>query len=210
MLLVPLRRCRFLLSFASWFELEWAEAQIRAGKPGLAMKKALAVHTHFEDFVEDQFDFHTYCMRKVRCRLLAGVECYFVAPLSLCQSDAIAVTPPCCFSFAAFRHRIAVPCFIRPFIRFCHSRTYGRPVPAVRPSLCCCHNRFIRFSMLSVHSHCRPPTNDRFDTLFTTSHSSFIPSLFFFGEPSFSFPSVTYRLITCSEDLCRHAASFFP
>lgn len=30
------------------------------------MKKALAVHTHFEDFVEDQFDFHTYCMRKVR------------------------------------------------------------------------------------------------------------------------------------------------
>lgn len=29
------------------------------------MKKALAVHTHFEDFVEDQFDFHTYCMRKV-------------------------------------------------------------------------------------------------------------------------------------------------
>lgn len=49
----------------SWFELEWAEAQIRAGKTGRAMKKAMAVHTHFEDFVEDQFDFHTYCMRKV-------------------------------------------------------------------------------------------------------------------------------------------------
>lgn len=49
----------------SWFELEWAEAQIRAGFPGLAMKKALAVHVHFKDFVEDQFDFHTYCMRKV-------------------------------------------------------------------------------------------------------------------------------------------------
>lgn len=56
------RPCFFV---RSWFELEWAEAQIRAGKPGLAMKKALAVHTHFEDFVEDQFDFHTYCMRKV-------------------------------------------------------------------------------------------------------------------------------------------------
>lgn len=56
-----LGRCDFF----SWFELEWAEAQVRAGKPGLAMKKALAVHTHFEDFVEDQFDFHTYCMRKV-------------------------------------------------------------------------------------------------------------------------------------------------
>lgn len=56
--------CASFFSF-SWFELEWAEAQIRAGKPGLAMKKAMAVHTHFEDFVEDQFDFHTYCMRKV-------------------------------------------------------------------------------------------------------------------------------------------------
>ena len=56
-----------MVLFFSWFELEWAEAQVRAGKPGLAMKKALAVHTHFEDFVEDQFDFHTYCMRKVSC-----------------------------------------------------------------------------------------------------------------------------------------------
>ncbi|CAM9754442.1 unnamed protein product, partial [Discosporangium mesarthrocarpum] len=49
----------------SWFELEWAEAQVRAGKPGLALKKAYAVHSHYEDFVEDQFDFHSYCMRKV-------------------------------------------------------------------------------------------------------------------------------------------------
>eukprot|EP00903_Cladosiphon_okamuranus_P008678 g8317.t1 len=57
----------------SWFELEWAEAQIRAGKPGLAMKKAMAVHTHFEDFVEDQFDFHTYCMRKVTLRSYLGM-----------------------------------------------------------------------------------------------------------------------------------------
>eukprot|EP00752_Nemacystus_decipiens_P006712 g6035.t1 len=57
----------------SWFELEWAEAQIRAGKPGLAMKKATAVHTHFEDFVEDQFDFHTYCMRKVTLRSYLGM-----------------------------------------------------------------------------------------------------------------------------------------
>ncbi|CAN0337400.1 unnamed protein product, partial [Laminaria digitata] len=57
----------------SWFELEWAEAQIRAGKPGLAMKKALAVHAHFEDFVEDQFDFHTYCMRKVTLRSYLGM-----------------------------------------------------------------------------------------------------------------------------------------
>ncbi|CAN0238019.1 unnamed protein product, partial [Ectocarpus fasciculatus] len=35
------------------------------------VSRALAVHTHFEDFVEDQFDFHTHCMRKVRCRSIA-------------------------------------------------------------------------------------------------------------------------------------------
>lgn len=45
---------------------------MRLGKPGLAMKKALAVHTHFEDFVEDQFDFHTYCMRKARIAVLTS------------------------------------------------------------------------------------------------------------------------------------------
>lgn len=65
---------------ASWFELEWAEAQIRAGKPGLAMKKALAVHTHFEDFVEDQFDFHTYCMRKVRFSSCSALQLVMKVP----------------------------------------------------------------------------------------------------------------------------------
>lgn len=66
-----------VILIGSWFELECAEAQIRAGRPGLAMKKALAVHTHFEDFVEDQFDFHTYCMRKV-CRMCMQSSPFYI------------------------------------------------------------------------------------------------------------------------------------
>ena len=33
-----------------------------------ALKKFLAVHKHFEDFREDQFDFHGYCARKMTLR----------------------------------------------------------------------------------------------------------------------------------------------
>eukprot|EP00611_Tribonema_gayanum_P018068 TRINITY_DN31123_c0_g1_i1.p1 TRINITY_DN31123_c0_g1~~TRINITY_DN31123_c0_g1_i1.p1 ORF type:complete len:947 (-),score=350.61 TRINITY_DN31123_c0_g1_i1:368-2821(-) len=52
----------------SWFELEWAESHMRQGKLGLCLKKAFAVEHHFQDFVEDQVDFHTYCMRKMTLR----------------------------------------------------------------------------------------------------------------------------------------------
>lgn len=33
-----------------------------------ALKKFLGVSKHFEDFVEDQFDFHGYCVRKMTLR----------------------------------------------------------------------------------------------------------------------------------------------
>ncbi|CAM9558060.1 unnamed protein product, partial [Phaeothamnion confervicola] len=51
-----------------WYELCWAEAALRRGDLGPALKKALAVEEHFRVFVEDQFDFHTYCMRKMTLR----------------------------------------------------------------------------------------------------------------------------------------------
>ena len=53
---------------SSWYELEWAEAKLRAGELGPALKKFRAVDKHYEDFVEDQFDFHSYCLRKVTLR----------------------------------------------------------------------------------------------------------------------------------------------
>jgi len=57
----------------SWYELEWAESQLRQGNIALALKKFLAVEKHFVDFQEDQFDFHTYCMRKCTFRSYLGM-----------------------------------------------------------------------------------------------------------------------------------------
>lgn len=51
-----------------WFELEAAESHLRCGQLSLALKKFTAVDRHFADMVEDQFDFHSYCLRKVTLR----------------------------------------------------------------------------------------------------------------------------------------------
>ena len=41
---------------------------LRTKAYGKALKKLRAVHTHFIDIIEDQFDFHTYCLRKMTLR----------------------------------------------------------------------------------------------------------------------------------------------
>ncbi len=51
-----------------WFELEAAESHLRRGQLAQALKKFTAVDRHFADMVEDQFDFHSYCLRKVTLR----------------------------------------------------------------------------------------------------------------------------------------------
>lgn len=51
-----------------WYELEAAESHLRCGEIALALKKFMAVERHFTDMIEDQFDFHTYCLRKVTLR----------------------------------------------------------------------------------------------------------------------------------------------
>jgi tetratricopeptide (TPR) repeat protein len=51
-----------------WYELECGKSQLRQDKLGLALKRFFAVEKHFNDFVEDQFDFHTYCIRKMTLR----------------------------------------------------------------------------------------------------------------------------------------------
>ena len=48
---------------ATWFELE-AACHTRRNKFGRALKYYHAVLTHFNQFVEDQFDFHAYCLRR--------------------------------------------------------------------------------------------------------------------------------------------------
>ena len=48
-----------------WFEVESAYAFYRIGLLGLALKRCHEVERHFADIEEDQFDFHTYCVRKM-------------------------------------------------------------------------------------------------------------------------------------------------
>lgn len=51
-----------------WYEIECGRSRIRKEEFGLALKRFFAVEKHFNDFVEDQFDFHTYCIRKMTLR----------------------------------------------------------------------------------------------------------------------------------------------
>lgn len=51
-----------------WYELELAACYARQRKWGKSFKKYVAVEKHFEDFNEDQFDFHSYCIRRVTLR----------------------------------------------------------------------------------------------------------------------------------------------
>ncbi|XP_039045865.1 N-terminal acetyltransferase A complex auxiliary subunit NAA15-like [Hibiscus syriacus] len=51
-----------------WYELASGESHFRQGDLGRALKKFLAVEKHYADITEDQFDFHSYCLRKMTLR----------------------------------------------------------------------------------------------------------------------------------------------
>mmetsp|Transcript_20010 Transcript_20010/g.29024 ORF Transcript_20010/g.29024 Transcript_20010/m.29024 type:complete len:901 (+) Transcript_20010:308-3010(+) len=57
----------------TWYELELAACMARKGQWGRSLKKYMAIDKHFEDFHEDQFDFHSYCIRKVTLRAYSDV-----------------------------------------------------------------------------------------------------------------------------------------
>merc|ERR1719209_874085 len=48
-----------------WFQSECALAYQRLGMYGESLKKCSEIDRHFTEIIEDQFDFHTYCMRKM-------------------------------------------------------------------------------------------------------------------------------------------------
>ncbi len=50
------------------YELASGESYFRQGDLGRALKKFLAVEKHYADITEDQFDFHSYCLRKMTLR----------------------------------------------------------------------------------------------------------------------------------------------
>lgn len=51
-----------------WFEIRYGNACLRLGQLGRALKKFNCVEKHFLGIVEDQFDFHAYCLRKMTIR----------------------------------------------------------------------------------------------------------------------------------------------
>ncbi|KAJ6348158.1 hypothetical protein OIU76_004605 [Salix suchowensis] len=51
-----------------WYELASGESYFRQGDLGRALKKFLEVEKHYADITEDQFDFHSYCLRKMTLR----------------------------------------------------------------------------------------------------------------------------------------------
>lgn len=56
-----------------WFQTECAQAYHRLEKYGDALKKCHEIDRHFAEIIEDQFDFHTYCMRKMTLRAYVGL-----------------------------------------------------------------------------------------------------------------------------------------
>jgi len=56
-----------------WFQTEAAAAYCRLNKFGEALKKCHEIDRHFTEIIEDQFDFHTYCMRKMTLRAYVGL-----------------------------------------------------------------------------------------------------------------------------------------
>ncbi|XP_073048390.1 N-terminal acetyltransferase A complex auxiliary subunit NAA15-like [Primulina eburnea] len=51
-----------------WYELAAGESYLRQSDLGRALKKFLGVEKHYADITEDQFDFHSYCLRKMTLR----------------------------------------------------------------------------------------------------------------------------------------------
>ena len=54
---------------ATWYEISAGRAYLARKEYGRALKRFLKIDTHFADFVEDQFDFHQYCLRKQTMRV---------------------------------------------------------------------------------------------------------------------------------------------
>jgi peptide alpha-N-acetyltransferase len=50
------------------YELASGESYFRQGDLGRALKNFLSVEKHYTDMTEDQFDFHSYCLRKMTLR----------------------------------------------------------------------------------------------------------------------------------------------
>lgn len=81
-----------------WFGIECAAAHQRKGEIGEALRKCHQIERNFNEIIEDQFDFHTYCMRKVT----------LCAYIKLLQLEDVLRSHPFYFKTA----RIAIECYL--------------------------------------------------------------------------------------------------
>mmetsp|Transcript_3402 Transcript_3402/g.7962 ORF Transcript_3402/g.7962 Transcript_3402/m.7962 type:complete len:877 (-) Transcript_3402:254-2884(-) len=61
---------------AMWYELACGLCHFKKKNYAEALTKLLSVGKHFEDIQEDQFDFHTWCLRKTTLRAYVGMLRY--------------------------------------------------------------------------------------------------------------------------------------
>lgn len=61
-----------------WYELESGRAFRSVNKYGEALRKAHHIDFHFNTWIEDQYDFHTYCLRKMTL-------CSYIRLLRMCD-----------------------------------------------------------------------------------------------------------------------------
>ncbi|GJX51834.1 N-alpha-acetyltransferase 15, NatA auxiliary subunit [Tanacetum coccineum] len=60
-----------------WYELASGDGYVCQGELGRTLKNFLAVEKHYADITEDQFDFHSYCLRKMTLRsYIEMLRCY--------------------------------------------------------------------------------------------------------------------------------------
>lgn len=57
----------------NWYELELAHSYLRLKNYPLALKKYYAIMKHFDDYVEEMFDFHSFCLKKTTLRMYADI-----------------------------------------------------------------------------------------------------------------------------------------
>jgi N-alpha-acetyltransferase 15/16, NatA auxiliary subunit len=71
-----------------WLTLEEGDSYLRQGQKGKALKRYHTVEKFFSDIFDDQFDFHTYCLRKTTLRSYVEYV-YPLTTLSRFVSDSL-------------------------------------------------------------------------------------------------------------------------
>lgn len=98
-----------------WLEVARGWAYQRRGQLGPALKNFLAVDKSFADIQEDQFDFHSYCIRKMTLRsyMVRTPACCRMLPRAVCMCAPICARALAFARMRSFASLLLVPCLVR-------------------------------------------------------------------------------------------------